>query len=227
MRTAILILALMVSGTSAFAQYSVVSEAEYKTACGVGIPAPMRARVGSYRVITETRSMAEGSPATNYHSRSVISYEDRAKWHSVRESTFGTTKKVSEEISFDGKTYVKDGAGGWVENPPKRYEMSRDPAASDTRYIKIEYRLLPNETFKGQSVKVCEKYEVAVVKNTETSAETQRESTTRSWISDGGLLKTENSFRNEGGIRTSTTWLKTEWEIDPAIKITAPVVIRQ
>ena len=217
----------MVSCTPLLAQHSVVSEAEYKTACGNGIPAPMRARVQSYRVTTEARSTVEGRPSTDYQSRSVTSYQDRTKWHSVRESTFGTTKRVSEEIWFDGKRYIKEDAGGWSEKTPQKYENYGDPTASETRYVKIEYRLLPDESFRGRTVKVCEKYELAAVKNSGATEETQRESTSKSWISDEGLLKTENSFRSVGGSRTSNSWVMTEWEADPAIKITVPAVMRQ
>lgn len=100
-------------------------------------------------------------------------------------------------------------------------KVSEQPR-SETRYLSIEYRLLPDESFKGQNVKVCEKYEVAAVKMPGSDSETRRESTIRYWLNDEGPLKSENFYRNVSERGTSTSWIKNEWEIDPTIKVSLP-----
>jgi len=100
-------------------------------------------------------------------------------------------------------------------------------AKPETRYLSIEYRLLPDESLKGQKVRVCEKYEVAAVTTARSIFETRRESTSRYWVSDEGMLKSENSYRNIGEKGTTTSWIKNEWEIDPTIKVSLPAKFAQ
>lgn len=219
MKTAVLIFFVALVSVAVNAQYRVVTEEEYRTACGTTIPVPLRARVERYRMILETRSAMEGRPSTDYSSRSITNFQDRAKWHRLSESTFGTTKRVSEEISFEGKMYKKSEGGEWVE-----LDLSSAPPAakSDTRYLSIEYRLLPDETLKGKKFRVCEKHEVASIKVAGSDAEVRREGTTRYWMTDDGLLKSESSYRNVSEKNTMTSWIKNEWEIDPTITVSLP-----
>jgi hypothetical protein len=212
---------------AAGAQHTVVTEAEFKTACGITVPAPLRARAESYRMTLETKSTMEGRPSSAYASRSVTSYQDRSTWHRLIESTYGTTKRRSEDIHIAGKMFKKDEGGEWIlvdlsnaPNPPM-------PAKFETRYLSIEYRLLPDESLRGQKVRVCEKYEIAAVKMPRSDLETRRESTSRYWVIDEGLLKSENFYKNIGENGTATSWIKNEWEIDPTIKISPPAKFAQ
>lgn len=227
MRVPGIVLVLVFSFGVVAAQHKVVSEVEYKTACGAAVPVPLRARAESYRMTLETKSSMEGRPSSDYASRSVTSYQDKTKWHRLRESTFGTRNDVREEITVDGKTFVRAGNGEWSEFHPESVQRIGDPVKTETRYISIEYRLLPDETLKGQTVKVCEKYEVAAVKTAGSEAEARRESTTRFWITAEGLLKSENSYRNISEKGTATSWVKNEWEVDPTIKVSVPAKFAQ
>jgi hypothetical protein len=204
-----------------------VDEAEYKTACGAAVPVPLRARAESYRMTLETKSSMEGRPSSDYASRSVTSYQDRTTWHRLIESTYGATKRLSEDILFGGKTYTRIGDGEWVERDLSNAPKAPVPAKVETRYLSIEYRLLPDEILKGQTVKVCEKYEVAAVKTAGSEAEARRESTSRFWVIDEGLLKSENSYRNTSEKGTATSWIKNEWETDPTIKVSIPAKFAQ
>jgi len=227
MRVPGIVLVLVLSFGVVAAQYRIVDEAEYRTACGAAVPVPLRARAESYRMTLETKSSMEGRPSTDYASRSVTSYQDRNKWHRLRESNFGTTKNVREEITVDGKTYVREGNGEWSEFRPDTTSRFGDSVKTDTRYISVEYRLLPDETLKGQTVKVCEKYEVAAVKTAGSESEARRESTSRFWVTNEGLLKSENSYRNISEKGTATSWIKNEWETDPTIKVSIPAKFAQ
>jgi hypothetical protein len=227
MRAAGLVMVMAFICTGASAQYGVVSEAEFKTACGITVPVPMRTRAESYRMTLETKSAMEGRPSSDYTSRSITSFQDRTRWHRLSESSFGATKRLTEEISFGGKTYKKTGDGEWIE-----LDLSTAPAApvsakSQIRYLSIEYRLLPDETLNGQKVRVCEKYEIAAVKMAQFDSQTRRESTSRYWVNDDGLLKSENTYRNVSEKNTTTSWIKNEWEIDPTIKVSLPAKFAQ
>ena len=208
-------------------QFTVVSEAEYMTSCGVTVPVPLRTRAERYRMTLETRSTMECRPSTDYASRSVTSYQDRTRWHRLSESTLGTTKRVSEEISFDGKRYTRNGDGEWVELNLVNAPPAPTPARSETRYLSTEYRLLPDESIKDQKVRVCEKYEIAEVTIAESGIATRRESTSRYWLTDEGLLKSESYYRNVGEKNTTTSWIKNEWEIDPTILVSLPAKFEQ
>jgi hypothetical protein len=164
----------------------------------------------------------EGRPSSDYASRSVTSYQDRTRWHRLSVSTFGTTKRQSEEISFGGKMYKKTEDGEWVELDLATAPPAPVPAKSESRYLSIEYRLLPDESRNGQKIRVCEKYEIAAVKTTQSNSETRRESTSRYWVNDEGLLKSENFYSNVSEKNTTTSWIKNEWEIDPTIEVSLP-----
>ena len=224
MKRSCLILVFLFTAMTVNAQYNVVSEAAFKTSCGDLVPTPMKARATGYRMVLDTKSSAEGRPDTDYSSHSVTSYQDRLNWQRTRESTFGGKTTVMEEIAFGGKMFVRQNGGSWTEKVLQADGRYPDEAPKlATQYLNIEYRMLPDESVKGKSVRVCEKNEKTIVTNSETKAETQRESTVRYWVNDAGLLKSEYSSRNIGSGRTTTTWIRNEWEIDPTIKVIPPI----
>jgi hypothetical protein len=226
MKRSCLIIVVLFTAITVNAQYNVVSEAAFKTACGDLMPAPLKAGAAAYRSTLDSKSSADGRPESDYLYHTVTSYQDRSKWQRIRESTFGSKTTVIEEIYFDGRTFVRQNGGNWTEKVPQPEGRYGDaPLKLDTRYMNIEYRMLPDESFKGQNVRVCEKYETAIVTNTATKAETQRESTVRYWISDAGLLKSEHSYRNTGGARPTSSSIKNEWEIDSTIKVAPPALL--
>ena len=212
---------------AASAQYNVVTEAEYKTACGLTVPVPLSARAEAYRMTIETKSAMEGRPSSDYTSRSVTSYQDRTTWHRLSESSYGPTKRSSEDIFFGGKMFSRTGDGEWTEIDLKTAPNPPVPAKSEIRYLSIEYRLLPEESLRGQKVRVCEKHEIAEIKIQKSDSRTRRESTSRYWVNDDGMLKSENFYRNIGEKGATTSLIKNEWEIDPTIKVSPPANFAQ
>ncbi|MEO5860573.1 MAG: hypothetical protein ABIR33_16705 [Pyrinomonadaceae bacterium] len=222
MRVAVLALLTAFACIAVSGQYNVVTEAEFKTACGMTVPVPLSIQAPAYRMTIETKSAMEGRPSSDYASRNVTSYQNRTTWHRLLESAFGSTKRISEDIFFGGKMYSRTGDGEWIEQDLSNAPNAPVPAKSETRYLSIEYRLLPDESIRGTQVRVCEKFEVAAVKIERSNYETRRESTSKYWVTDEGLLKSENSYRNAGEKGTTTSWIKNEWEVDPTIKVTPP-----
>ena len=226
MRIVRLVLMVAFASIAVTAQYSVVTEAEYKTACGYPVPAPAYTRAESYRMTIETKSSREGQPSTDYASRSVSSYQDRMKWHRLTESTFGSSKRIREQIGFDGKVYSREGDGEWKEEQSGA-GIGTAATKSETRYLNIEYRLYPDDSVRGQTVKVCEKYEVSVEKNSGSDAETHRESTSKYWVSREGMLRSETAIKSANKKFTHNSWSKIDWEIDSSIKVTVPAKFAQ
>lgn len=222
-----MVVVVMLACVAANAQSTVVSETEYRTACSYTVPLPLKTRAEGYRMTMTTKSEVEGRPSAGHTNRTVTSYQGPTKWHRVSETTFGSTLRTNEEISFGDKRYTRTGDGEWIEQLPDVRPPSKAPTKSQSRYLTIEYRLLPDESLNGRTVKVCEKYEIAAVKLEGSDAESRRESTIRYWIADEGMLKSENSYRYSSEKTTTTSLTKQEWEIDPTIRITPPAKFSQ
>lgn len=220
MRIFVVIALVLTAATFASAQYTVVSEAEYRSACR-GLHLTTLHPGKPYRITTNSRK--SGAVKHDLLTRGTISYESRTRWHQVSEwISGGTTTSKLETISFDGKAFDREGDGEWSEKPAPKEGPEYEPTLSDLRFNNIEYRLFGTEQLNGREVRVCEKFESSVAVERGSNKEQHLEFTHRYWFSEDALVKQERTTKSVRDGRTFMNVMITEWDLDPNIKVTLP-----
>jgi hypothetical protein len=230
MKQFVLLTALLLAAcAAAFAQGEAISKAEFDSIHNNSTYPQMRWNGQSFRAVIMTETSSSIGKQFDYSSKYTTEYGPNGAVRSLHESRMGTGDvKQSETVKVDDVTFVRSGSGAWVR---KATTGSANPADEIPRPAshhiggEAEYRYLGTEDFRGKPAKVYLKIEKRKVVDTKTGAEGTSTSKTKYWFdADGTLLKSVFKSDSKRGDVTSQTGVIMEYELDPGIKITAPVL---
>lgn len=147
---------------------------------------------------------------------------------SISEFDSSTMKKKTETIRIGGKIYTRINDGEWTEG--KRQEKSKTERKLKMVEEQIEYKSLGTQKLDNQNTTVYAKIQRQKLINESNQSEMFVTITTKYWFGeDGGKLKEETQAERrikleKIPIETVSSSLRvTVWELDPSIKIEAPV----
>jgi len=182
----------------------------------------------SYRRTINFEDLPTVSNPRKMTRKTVMEFAATRGSRSISEVDSPAIKKKTERIMIGGKIYTRTNDGDWTEEKlevPEKKESPLKPVEEE-----IEYKSLGAEKLNGQSANVYAKIQRQKRVDEARNSETLTTITTKYWFGeDGGILKeetlyesriksekraTESVFRN---LRVSV------WEIDPNIKIEAPI----
>ena len=213
---------------SALAQEKTISQAEFDSAGKNSFrwlagQTYRETRIAKTTLITlpQTDNSALPTLPPRYTSIKSVVESGRGGFHSVYEFNSASVNKKQERIRIDGKTYLREGDGKWMEE----ILVPQPKLAGKTKTTdeQIEYKFLGNETVSNQNAVVYAKIETGKVTGLSNNFESLSTATTKFWFGDDGrLLKTERNqeFRNDKLVTTFQT--VTTIELDPNIKIEIP-----
>lgn len=170
-----------------------------------------------HRVINTTEFSVEGRPEAKHSTKSTTEFLP-GKFQSIFESQY--IKK--ETIRIGHETYTREGNGEW------RKEISAVKPKSENKLItvenQIEYKFLGTEKLDNQNLNVYAKIEKKKLINPTNNTETFSTAITKYWFGDGvWFWKSETNTENRTGETKSKSRHTTEYELDPNIKIEAPL----
>jgi hypothetical protein len=194
---------------------------------------------GSKPIDSFLKSTMEFVP--NYAPESNLLYVT----HSIIENRIGSKITKSESIRIGGKNYKRKDNEPWiveiVEVKPKSATTeTTTPSTSIGTEIEsiiesvnreveriIEYKYLGTEKLNNQNANVY-----AVIMKTKhihlaSNKERQNIKTTKYWFSEDGVILKEDDIaesRGEAGTFTFYNYITSVWELDPNIKVEAPVL---
>jgi len=221
---------VLFSAIGIFAQEKTIEQSEFDTVVR-----------NSYRKFggqsfRQTENFQNISPNGNLiTSKSVTEFAARAGRHSFYEFDSSSLKTKRETITIGGKTYMRIGDGEWTDG---KIEPASNPEDKPRIVLKtvdeqIEYKSLGTEILDTQNANVYAKIERKKLVNEANKSETLSTITTKFWIGDdGGVIKREMQIENhitseknpvESVYRDTRT---TVWELDPNIKIEAPIIAK-
>lgn len=230
MKQFVLFAALVLAGyATAFAQGEAITKAEFDSIHNNSTYPQMRWNGQSFRAVITTETSSSIGKHFDYSSKFTTEYGPHGAVRSWHESRMGTgDAKQSETIKVDDITYVRSGSSTWVRKAASGSANSADEMprpASHELGGEAEYRFLGTEDFRGKPARVYLKIENRKVVDTKTGAEGTSTSKTKYWFdTDGTLLKSVFKSESKRGEMASQTGVVMEYELDPGIKITAPVL---
>jgi len=174
-------------------------------------------------------SPIEDKRQNNFSSKSIteFSFADRGS-RTIYEFDSSTFKKKTETIRVGNKIYIRIDEGEWAEEKPD----IRQKFENKLKMIeeKIEYKSLGTEKLDSQNTSVYAKIQKQKLVNESNKSEMSVTVTTKYWFGeDGGKLKEE--VQRESHVKSGKSTIETIsnslgvtiWELDPGIKIEAPI----
>jgi hypothetical protein len=229
------LLFVLFSAIGIFAQEKSIEKEEFEAA-----------RRNSYvglagRSFRETMTIETTSNAKNpskYSSKSVMEFTPARATRRVSEVDSPTLRKKTETIRIEGKIYSRTDDGEWTVGKFEiRPAPERDfvpPARERIKTIdeQIEYKLLDPEVLDDSKTNVYAKIERKRLLDESNNKESSSIVTTKFWFAeDGRIMKQEtiieNRFKplNENEKESVYRHIRTSvWEIDPNIRIEAPMI---
>jgi hypothetical protein len=189
----------------AFAQGRIIDETKYKNEMRAAGEFRLKEK---YRVTQITRS--NSGPVTS----EIIEYEPPAKRRvTVTRIDRGESEISSEWIFIDQMIYVKRKGLSWqAEKPSSAVHQSNQLSAEE---VTAEYKDLGIEP--NGSMRVLQK----TTHKTIDGSTRENTLTVTSWIDRSGRLRKEEYVSTS--FKTATTTITMDYEIDPTIKIEAPI----
>ncbi|HVE56674.1 MAG TPA: hypothetical protein VNB22_07590 [Pyrinomonadaceae bacterium] len=162
-------------------------------------------------------------------SKTIMEYSFAARGsRSISEFDSSTLKKRTETIMIGDKIYTRIDNGEWMEK--KREVRPKTESTLKTVEEQIEYKSLGTEKLDDQNASVYAKVQKQKLIDESTKSEMFVTITTKYWFGeDGGRLKEEMQAERrikleKSPIETvSRSSRVTVWELDPSIKIEAPI----
>lgn len=226
----ILCVALILIGTLAvFAQERTISKEEFDAVLKhPNKLAPLVWRDKSYRTVLISEIKSEGKVQLQESSKGIIEYVPRIGSRLLSESKSGEKITKTERLTIGDKVYKRNENEAWtieVKSETKRPDTK--PEASTFKEIdrQTAYKYLGTEILNNQTTKVYESIEKRKSIDTATDEERISIFTTKYWFNEDGInLKEEQIIESQIGANTSYYRLIKIWELDPNIKVEAPVV---
>ena len=184
----------------------------------------------TWRRIITTETKAEGQKPLDSSTKSITEFAPGQTSRVILETRQGFKITKSEKIRIKDKIYERNGDEVWTVEAfeeKQRAETTGTTASTTPAESKIESQIelkyLGSEVFNNQKTNVYVR--IMKTKSTESSPGRASTYTTKYWFNeDGTLLKEEKvmEVRNEKG--TLYNRVTMIYELDPNIKIEAPVV---
>ena len=219
---------VLFSATGLFAQETTIEKSDFDAALSKAF---VRFAGQSYRRTESSRDILPNENQNRVTTKSFTEFAPRAR-RSFYQFDSPTVKTKKETIVIDGKTYTRLNDGEWTDKkivPEKPSERKLEEIESKT-----EYKSLGTEILDNRVTSVYARIDNKKFVNTSNNRELLSTNTTKFWLDEkGGLVKEETQTesrmkaaqdRPESVYRTIRTSF---WEIDPTIKIEAPVVAAQ
>lgn len=223
-------IALILIGTlAAFAQERTISKEEFEAALKhPNRLAPIVWRDKSYRTVLITEIKSEGKVQLYQSSKGIIEFVPRVGSRLISESRSGSKITKTERITIGDKIYKRNENEAWIIEV-KSETKRPDTKSADSNFKEIdwqtEYKYLGTEILNNQTTKVYESIEKRKSINIETGEERISTITIKYWFNEDGIsLKEDQIGENRIGANTSYYRLTKAWELDPNIKVEAPVV---
>ncbi len=230
MRIVVLFVALMITcSVSGYGQGEVITKAEFDGINNNSTHPNMRWNGRHFRAVITTETSATIGPQFDHKSKFVTEYGPNGATRSLHESQTGSSEaRRSETIRIGDAVYSRTGNGVWSRKDSKIQEKATEVEQRPSSHeldVDAEYRFLGTEEFRGKTAKVYQRVETRNRVDTKSGEVVVSTSTTKYWFdAEGTMLK--SVFRSDSKRKdlVSRTGVVMEYELDPAIKITAPVL---
>ena len=231
----ILLAALIVFGVvGVSAQERTLSQAEFYSVIKNSKWALNEWKGKASRMISTSEARAEGKFQQSSSGKTMIEFASPTVSRLTSEITSDSKTTKSESIRIGDKTYKRSGDQTWVEGTTEAKAQKKTaeppppppaPAAEDQAEKLTEYKYSGSEQLNGLTANV---YVVTTkIKRLDptTNKETLTMSTHKYWLSEDGVkLKDENISETRAGETNLYRRLTVVWELDPTIKVEAPVI---
>jgi hypothetical protein len=219
--TAIILFAVI----GVFAQEKILTRAEFDAVYKNRKWAPDSWKGRSYRMTTTNEVKTEGKPAPANALKITIEFAAPTVSRYVSEIGSGANVVKTESIRIGDKTYKRKGDEPWLVGTvgagtkTETADAETAPADGDE-----EYKYLGAESLNGRTASVYATVTTTKPAGTLAAAEKPSVFTTKYWFAeDGTLLKKESVSERRSNGNTLYSRLTTVWELDPTIKVEAPV----
>jgi hypothetical protein len=215
-----------------FAQERTMSQAEFDAVIKNGKWALSEWKGKAIRMTQTSEVRREGKDQEAALGKTVIEFASPTTSHLVSEIRSESKITKSEQIRIGDKTYKRQGEGAWIEGTteakpaPKTTETAASsPSANKQAERQIEYKYLGTERLNNQTASVY-----ATIWRTKriveaTKSEALSTTTKKYWFSEDGVkLKEDTVSETQGVDVTLYNRLTVVWELDPNIKVEAPVL---
>lgn len=220
-------LAFILFGTiGIFAQEKPIEKSEFDT---VSINSMRKFAGQSYRQTEVFQDILTSSKQNKLSSKLIMEFASATRGsRSISEFDSSTIKNRTETIRIGDKIYTRINDGEWTEG--KREVRPKTESKLKKVEEQIEYKSLGTEKSGNQNASVYAKIQKQKLVNESNKSEVFVTTTTKYWFGeDGGRLKeeaqTERRIKSEKSPSeaVSSSFKVTVWELDPSIKIEAPV----
>jgi hypothetical protein len=218
---------VLLTAIGAFAQERAIEKAEFDAALRYSY---VKFAGQSWRRTENTEDISTETNKNKFTLKSVSEFMPapaKSRWLIESESLAGKTRR--ENIRIDGTTFTRTGDGEWTEVKPE--PATRRESSLKTVEEQIEYKVLGTEVLGDLSTRVYAKIEKRKLLNEENNSEMFSVITSKYWLdNDGAIVKQETLTENRIATklnptgRVYRTLRTTVWELDPNIKIEAPIM---
>lgn len=229
MRQFVLLFALLlVGGGSVLAQGEVIGKVEFERIQNNSAHPNLRWKGLNYRSIITTETSSSIGERFDYSSKWVTEHGSGGAVYTRHESRMGAEEpKRSETVRIGDVVFTRKGSGDWSQASAEKSEAPKPPTETTSQAIssEAEYRYLGLVRFRDSNAKLYQKTETRRTINSNTGVETTAVSNTKFWFgADGTLLRSEFRSNSHNGKITSRTGVVMDYELDPSIQISAPVL---
>ena len=212
----------------AAAQERTIDKTEFDALVASGNNHNLRWKDEKYRMTVSTSSKASGRPQNDWASKFFVERVPTKESRTVTSSTFGGKASPTQESIVVGKwIYTRLGTDPWSrkESKPSGGRAETTESIQEMIGSTAEYRYLGKENLAGRATDIYQKTEHQTKVNKKNGESVESEVKSTYWFGeDGAVLKNEYRSENRSATLTSQTLIIMEWEIDPSIVITEPVL---
>ena len=223
---------ILLSAVCIFAQETIIEKSDFDAA----LKNRFRQFAGqSYRLTTSAEDFRPETDKSASSWKSVMEFTGLGLSRSLFEFNSPTLKTRTEILYVKGKTYIRKNDGEWEE---KSSSGENDkPSSAARKFVVVEeqteYKSLGTQILDNLNASVYAKIERKKIVNEPEKRELFLLIVTKYWLDEkGGIIKeeteTENLIKSESrpDAKPSRQLRTAIWELDPNIKIEAPVPAR-
>jgi hypothetical protein len=214
---------------SGFAQSKIIDKNEFDTAVTAAAEGLPQYWIGKpFRMIVTTQTHSSKRPDLDYSSKAVSELTGNGSNRNITETSMGANRNSGESIKIGNDRYARKNGGPWEKlataATPLAPPTPRDPT-TNVLNSEFEYNFLGTESFKGETARTYLRTERRTEIDKVTGEQRQNETTIKYWVAaDGHIMKSDFLGTTKFTDWTSTTKVVMEYELDPSITITAPIV---
>lgn len=214
-----------------FAQERTISQAEFDAIYkNPNKMAPVVWKGKTWRMIITTETKAEGQKPLDSSTKSTSEFAPRQISRTISEIRQESKITKSEKIRIKDKLYKRNGDETWTveafeeKQQPETTAADAPAASADSKFERqIEFKYSGSEVLNNQKTNVY--VQIMKTKSTDPSPERTYIHTMKYWFNeDGTLLKEDRVIEGRNETGTFYNRLTMTYELDPNIKIEAPIV---